>query len=266
MDLSICSFVSGSSGNCSFVAAGGTRLLVDAGISAKRIQDKLKQIGTEAGELHGILVTHEHSDHTKGIGVLARRYNLPVYATEGTWAGMQKCIGEIPPWQVRTIDAGDEFYIDDIVVSPFSVSHDANDPVGYRLHYGMRSVAVATDTGRITKQLAEQLYGVDFLLFESNHDPDMLKNNPNYPMYLKKRILGSKGHLSNEACANALINVCEKGTRHVLLGHLSQHNNTPELAFDTVSNILKEKGVQVGRDIDLSVADADASSPVFCIS
>ncbi|MGI6214353.1 MAG: MBL fold metallo-hydrolase [Christensenellales bacterium] len=265
MDLSICSFVSGSSGNCSFVGAGKTRILVDAGVSAKRIKDKLQQMGSSAEDLSAILVTHEHTDHIKGIGVLARRHHVPVYATQGTWDGMHKKIGEIPPWQVRVIDAGEEFYIDDIAVSPFSISHDANDPVGFRLHYGMHSVAIATDTGRITKSLAKELSGADFLLFESNHDPEMLKNNPRYPAYLKRRILGSKGHLSNEACANALLSICENGTRSVLLGHLSLQNNTPDIALQTVSRVLEEKGVRIGRDIDLNIADAENSSSVFII-
>ncbi len=265
MDLSICSFVSGSTGNCSFIGAGDTRILVDAGISAKRIKDKLLEIGADAESLSAILVTHEHTDHIKGIGVLARRYHIPVYATEGTWNGMKKTVGEIPQSQVRVIDAGEEFYIDDIAVSPFSISHDANDPVGYRVHYGMHSVAIATDTGHITKRIESELSGADFLLFESNHDPDKLKNNPRYPAYLKKRILGIKGHLSNEACANALLSICEKGTRSVMLGHLSLQNNTPDIAFKTVSHILEENGVKAGRDIDLNIADAEKSSPVFII-
>jgi phosphoribosyl 1,2-cyclic phosphodiesterase len=265
MDLSLCSLVSGSIGNCTYVAGGNTRLLVDAGTSAKRITERLCNLGIPAEELNGILVTHEHTDHIQGVGVLARRYNIPIYATHGTWEAMYDKIGNIEKHQIRVISADDDFYIDDIAVSPFAISHDANEPVAFRLYYNARSVSVATDLGHACKKVKSRLSGSDFLLFESNHDPTLLENNSRYPAVLKKRISGRKGHLSNEACAMCLMDLLETGVKNVMLGHLSQQNNTPELALSTVSDVLESKGVVVGKDVSISIADPEISSSLYLI-
>ncbi len=265
MNLALCSLSSGSSGNVSFVAAGNTRLLVDAGLTGRRVMELLNGIDVLPETLSGILVTHEHIDHVKGVGVLARKFRIPVYANEKTFEAMYKTVGEIPPWQRRYFDTGDDFYIGDLAVTPFGISHDAAEPVGFRLYYGGRSVALATDMGIMPKKVVQQLAGADLVLIESNHDPELLRHNPHYPERLKRRILGNKGHLSNMACAEALMTLGETGVRHALLGHLSHENNTPELAMGTVTEQLKEKGVLNGRDIHIDMTWRDRAGGMYTV-
>lgn len=265
MTFSMHSLASGSKGNVTYVQAGNTRLLIDAGLSGRRVTELLSAIQVLPESLDGILVTHEHNDHIQGVGVMARKYHVPIYANHGTWQAMARKVGEIPPWQRRVFDTGDDFYIGDFAVTPVAISHDAAEPVAFRLYYGARSVAVATDMGYISKGVMRSLQGADLMILESNHDPDMLKNNPCYPETLKRRILGRKGHLSNEACADALYALGEAGLRHVLLGHLSADNNTPALAMDTVESALKARGVQVGREICIDMTWQDRCSERYTI-
>ncbi len=253
MNLSLCSLSSGSSGNVTLVEAGNTRLLVDAGLTGKKTTELLGQVNVLPETLHGILVTHEHIDHVRGVGVLARKYRIPIYANENTWEGMYKSVGEIAAWQRRVFNTGEDFYVEDIGITSFAISHDANEPVAFRLHYGGRSVAVATDMGVVTKRVIRNLAGTDLVLLESNHDPQMVMNNANYPYRLKQRILGNKGHLSNEDCAQALLKLGETGVKHALLGHLSHENNTPDLAMNTVCEQLLKCGVEAGRDIQIDM-------------
>ena len=170
---------------------------------------------------------------------------------------MARSVGEIAPWNRRVIEAEGDFFIGDLALLPFSIPHDAADPVGYRVFYGGRSVATATDMGYMRKSVLKTLSGVDVLLLESNHDPDLLMQNPHYSLYLKQRILSNHGHLSNAASADALVNLYESGVRQVLLGHLSGENNTPELALMTASERLRREGVQPGADVGLGLAWRD---------
>lgn len=254
MEMIFCPLFSGSSGNALYVATERTRLLVDAGLPGKVVTDALVGIGVNPASLSAILITHEHSDHIKGAGVLSRKFDLPIYATPGTWLAMEQSIGPVSPRNRREFYPDTDFFVDEIGVVPFGIPHDAAEPVGYRLSYGRFSVATATDMGIMRKNVLEQLAGVDLLLLESNHDPDMLKRNPRYSQALKKRILGNKGHLSNEACAQAVLSLAETGVRHVVLGHLSAENNLPELAFNTVCGMLKEAGLVCGRDVTVDMA------------
>jgi phosphoribosyl 1,2-cyclic phosphodiesterase len=265
MNLSLCSLSSGSSGNVTYIAAGKTRLLVDAGLTGKRITELLGQIGVLPEMLNGILVTHEHVDHVRGVGVLARKYRIPVYANEKTWEAMYRQVGEVAPWQRRVFNTEEDFYVDDLAVMPFGISHDTVEPVAFRLFYGGRSVAVATDMGTATKKVIRNLEGADLVLLESNHDPLMVMNNTCYPYRLKQRILGNKGHLSNEDCALTLLKLGETGVRHALLGHLSRDNNTPQLAMDTVCASLHAHGVAVGRDIALDMTWRDRIGGTYTI-
>lgn len=265
MHLSLCSLSSGSSGNVSFVAAGNTRLLVDAGLTGRRVIELLGGIGVLPETLGGILVTHEHVDHVRGVGVLARKFHLPIYANEQTFEAMYHTVGEIPPWQKRIFDTGEDFYVGDLAIMPFGISHDAAEPVGFRLYYGGRSVALATDMGVMPKKVIQQLAGADLVLIESNHDPELLRHNPHYPDRLKQRILGNKGHLSNMACADALTALGETGVRHALLGHLSHENNTPELAMGTVTEQLKSRGVVNGRDIYIDMTWRDRAGGMYTV-
>ncbi len=252
-----CPLYSGSSGNCAYVSDGKTGILIDAGLSGRQIVDALSQIGVLPETLAGIIITHEHSDHVKGAGILSRRYHLPIYANDGTWQGMARQVGAVPAGLSRSFETGQDFYIDGLAVHPFSIPHDANDPVGFRVYAGARSVAAATDMGYVRRDVLEALRGADMVLFESNHDPDMLLRNPHYSSALKQRILGRHGHLSNEACGQGICLLADSGVRHVILGHLSGENNTPELAMDTSLRILEARGIAVGQDMGLYMAWRD---------
>lgn len=263
MRFTFCPLFSGSSGNAIFIGVKDTRILIDAGMPGRAIENALQQIGVLPETLSAIAVTHEHSDHTKGVGILSRKYHLPVYANERTFNAMAKQVGEIEPRNRRYFENEADFFIGDLSLYPFSTPHDAADPVGYRIYYGSRSVAVATDMGFMRKSVFKTLAGTDVLLLESNHDPDLLMHNPRYSLYLKQRILSDHGHLSNQDSAKALLALYETGVRQVLLGHLSGENNTPELALSTATETLANAGVAVNEDIGLGVAWRDRVSTKF---
>ncbi len=265
MDMYFCPLYSGSSGNALFCQYGNTRLLIDAGKSGKTIEDALASIGADIRSISGVLITHEHSDHISGAGVLARKYHLPLYATRETWWAMRDKLGKIPPDTVREIEAGKDFWLGDIGVAPFSIPHDAADPVGFRLWGGNVSVSTATDLGAFTEDVYANVAGSTLVLLESNHDPDMLRANPRYSAALKARILGDHGHLSNEACSAALLRLIGAGTTDVILGHLSGENNTPGLARRVSENTLAREGIRTGADVQLQIALRDETGEVYCI-
>ena len=238
----------------------------DAGKSGKTIEDALASIGADIRSLSGVLITHEHSDHIHGAGIISRKYHLPLYATPGTWAAMEGKIGRIDPGFRREIQAGRDFYLGEIGVVPFAIPHDAADPVGFRLYGGKLSVATATDLGHFSRFVYDQIAGSDLVLLESNHDPDMLKANPHYSAQLKARILGDHGHLSNESCAGALLRLIAAGTGTVLLGHLSGENNTPDLARQVSSDALAREGIQPGRDVPFKVNGDNLPRQEFQVS
>lgn len=251
-----CSLYSGSSGNAIFYSAGQTRILVDAGVSAKRITGALISIGERPEGLSAILITHEHIDHMRGVRVFSNKYGIPVYANMNTWSGMIDTAGLLKPCNIRYFETGTDFCIEGVTVRSFPVSHDAVEPVGFSFHYGGRKVTTATDIGYITRELVDSIEDSDLLLLESNHDVEMLKVGP-YPWPLKQRILGDKGHLSNEAAGKVVAHLARKGTKRFLLGHLSKENNFPELAYQTVCNALLESDFQVGTDVTLDIALRD---------
>jgi len=265
MEMYFCPLYSGSSGNALFCQYGETRLLIDAGKSGKTIEDALAGIGADIRTVSGVLITHEHSDHIAGAGVLARKYHLPLYATAGTWKAMENKIGKIPPDMRREIAAGRDFWLGDIGVVPFSIPHDAADPVGFRLYGGGVSVSTATDLGFFSDEVRSNVAGSTLVLLESNHDPDMLRANPRYTAALKERILGNHGHLSNEACAEALLSLITAGTTDVILGHLSGENNTPTLARKVSGRALEREGIREGIDMRLRVALRDEVGSVFIL-
>ena len=260
-----CPLFSGSSGNVLFCQYGETRLLIDAGKSGKTIEDALDSIGADIRSISGVLITHEHSDHILGAGVLARKYRLPVYATRETWQAMEGKVGKSPPDMMRVIEAGRDFWLGDIGVAPFSIPHDAADPVGYRLYGGNLSISTATDLGIFSEEVFSPIAGSTLVLLESNHDPDMLKTNPRYSAALKKRILGDRGHLSNEACSRALLRLIGAGTADVILGHLSGENNTPVLARKVSVAALEREGIRPDRDVRVEVARRDETGSVYIL-
>ncbi len=246
------SLISGSSGNATYLADGKTHILIDCGMSGKQLLESLNRIGVSPEALDALLITHEHSDHTKGAGVAARRYGLPVYATEGTHAAMN--IGDIADEQIKIIDSSHDFEIGTIGVKAFDIPHDAAEPVGYSFYIGGEKVSLATDIGHMHKSLIEQLAKSKMVILESNHDVDMLQFGP-YPFPLKQRILSDVGHLSNENAAKTALQLINSGTEHIMLGHLSEKNNHPEIAMMETYNALTFAGVKVGEDVTLQVAD-----------
>lgn len=260
--MKICSLFSGSSGNAIFVAEGKTKLLVEAGLSGKKIAGALCSIGESLSEISAILVSHEHLDHVRGAGVLSRRYDLPIYATAGTWEALEKMIGPVSECNKRIFSSYEPFAIGDIEVAPFPIPHDANEPVGYSFSSGGKKVTIATDIGHISLDLLRCFEDSDLLLLESNHDPEMLRMGP-YPWPLKQRIAGKHGHLSNDDAGEVVAYMAERGTKKFLLGHLSKQNNFPELAYQTVRSVLCEKCVDAGSDVMLDVALRDRVSRVI---
>ena len=265
MQIRFCPLYSGSSGNALFVQYGETRVLIDAGKSGRMITEALAFIGEDPKNLDAILVTHEHTDHVAGVGILARKLHVPVYATGGTWRGMGWKVGDIPADQQRVFEAGESFFIGKLEVAPFAIPHDANEPVGFRLWGGEHSIATATDLGYFPKELLDRVGGADLVLLESNHDPDMLMANDHYSQALKKRILGRRGHLSNEACAEAAVLLRDTGVRNLILGHLSGENNTPRLALETTEARCEIEGMKLGEDIRIDVAYRDRVGAVYTI-
>lgn len=242
--MKFCPLASGSGGNCTYVGSNDTHLLVDAGLSGKRIETALSSI--DVPRLDGILITHEHTDHISGAGVMSRRYNLPLYATPETWRFLlhNNTIGTVAQGLQKTITPGNQAMIGDIEVSAFNVSHDAAQPVGYCLQVGNYKAAVATDMGYVTDTVRAILKDVNIMLLESNHDIEMLQNGP-YPNMLKERVVGSLGHLSNVAAGALLADIASDVISHVFLGHLSEENNRPMLALDTVQSILAANEVVI---------------------
>jgi phosphoribosyl 1,2-cyclic phosphodiesterase len=253
---------SGSSGNAVFVECGGARLLVDAGVPARRVAAELDSLAVDPVSLCGVLVTHEHSDHISGVGALSRRFNVPVYAAERTWHAMAGRLGEIAQRNVRVFEPGQDFYIRGLNVMPFRTPHDAADPVGFSLSAGRCKLSVATDIGCASKSWMREVENSDVLLIESNHDVGMLEAS-RYPYELKRRILGRRGHLSNDEAALAVLKLCERGVRNFILGHLSGENNYPDLAFESVAATLREAGIAPGADISVTVAPRSGGSAVL---
>ena len=243
--MRLCSIASGSSGNCIYVGTDTTHVLVDVGISRKRTEEGLNSLGICPGELDAIFVTHEHSDHISGLGVFSRKYNVPIYATPKTLDAIRGCrsLGAIDDGLFQTVKADESFTIKDMTVNPMRISHDAAEPVAYRFSYGKQKIGVITDLGTYNDYTIESLRGMDALLLEANHDVNMLQVGP-YPYPLKQRILGDRGHLSNENSGRLLSRLLHDKLQYIVLGHLSKENNLPELAYETVKLEITQSDTQ----------------------
>lgn len=250
--MKICPIRSGSKGNAVLIFTEKTKLLIDCGISGKTVEKGMKNIGVDPAELSAILITHEHNDHIKGVGVMTRRYNIPVYANQKTWDAMEKLIGSINQTTKRIIKNNRE-KIGDIKISAFSIPHDAADPVGYCVESENKKASVATDIGVLNESIFKAVKGSSTVFLEANHDRNMLDAG-RYPYNLKQRIKGEKGHLSNDEAGLAAKYLFKMGARNIILGHLSSENNYPLLAKNTVVNILNEAGIKANDDISVSVA------------
>jgi len=247
-NLSVCMLASGSKGNAVFISDGATSILLDAGLSGIEIERRLRSKGLRPENLDAILVSHEHADHIQGVGVLSRRFNLPVYISSKTREVASSQLGSV--YRFNSFECGTTFNIKNLVIHPFSVPHDAQDPAGFTICHNGSKVGIATDLGIATPVVKEHLKGCALLILESNHDPAMLTNGP-YPWSLKQRIKSRTGHLSNEASKNLLKEVQHERLQHVVLAHLSETNNTPQKALNEVGRAI----VRGDTKIDVAIQD-----------
>ncbi len=256
---------SGSSGNCIYTGSSTTHILVDCGISRKRIVEALKDLELDERDLAGILITHEHSDHISGLQVLTKYTDCPFYATRGTIRRILEYdrSGSLDPERFIPVGCDEPFMIGDLKITPMHISHDAADPVGYRIWYGRKKVSICTDLGCYDEYTSDCLKNSNILMLEANHDIRMLQAGP-YPYRLKQRILGDKGHLSNAASGQLLSDILHPDIRQIYLGHLSKENNLPELAYETVRVELLMKDIPYRPD-DLPISIAKRSEPSGCL-
>jgi phosphoribosyl 1,2-cyclic phosphodiesterase len=252
-NLSICMLASGSKGNATYISDGETSILIDAGLSGIELQRRLTSRGLNPEDLDAIVVTHEHSDHVRGVGILSRRFKLPVYINQKTEEASSQ-LGSLH--EIRPFECGTTFNISNLAVHPFSISHDAEDPAGFTVGQNGTTLAIATDMGIATSMVREHLKHCALLILEANHDPQMLQTGP-YPWPLKQRIQSRVGHLSNSESKKLLNELQHENLQHVILAHLSETNNTPQKAFDEVAQALTRCNAQ------LMVADQYNSGPVI---
>ena len=266
MPINFCPIASGSSGNSVYISVDETKMLIDAGLSGIRIQKSLQALNIEANTLDAIFITHEHSDHTQGACILSRRFNIPIYATPKTWEAMSKNrnFSSIAKHNQQYVYAGENLVLGNALIRPFTISHDAAEPVGYNIFSEDKKITVTTDIGCVTDNLKTCISGSDVLLIESNHDVDMVMNG-SYPYLLKKRILGDHGHLSNVNCGKLLAEIMCGKLKHIYLGHLSQDNNRPALAYETVLNILEANNITIGSEKSLYLAERSGISRMVSV-
>jgi phosphoribosyl 1,2-cyclic phosphodiesterase len=247
---------SGSNGNCYFLESGGDSIIVDAGISYKELLNRFTRMKLKLNTLGGVFVTHEHSDHIRGLEVLAKRHEIPIYMTKGTFEAKKLKLNDR---LINFIDDGNKIGVGNIVVEAFSKSHDASEPCSYILNTDKVNVSIITDIGKICHNVINNIKKSDVTFIESNYDEDMLING-RYPYFLKNRILGDRGHISNYEAGLAITQHATKRLKHVFLSHLSGNNNTPELAFNTFKSLIKER-----KDLNLNtmVALRDRESSII---
>ena len=258
-----CTLFSGSSGNCSLVQTETTKVLIDAGESTKKITEALNSINIDPKDINGIIITHEHSDHIKGLGNFSKKYGTPVFANKETWNAMPKQKEKIEENNIKYFTF-DDFSIGDIKIKAFPIPHDAANPCGFNIYYKRKKMSIVTDVGHMNKEIISNLEKSSFLLLESNYEPEVLKCSP-YPYLLKMRIQGPNGHLSNIDAGKTISYLSNHGLKNVMLGHLSKENNFPELAYKTVLNELIENNTSENI-VSLNVANRYEVSPFIDIS
>lgn len=263
-NLKISVLASGSTGNVTYIESEKEKLLIDAGLSGKKIEELLNQIGHSLSEIDGLLITHEHNDHSHGAGVISRKYDIPIYANKDTWNAMGKLIGNIKLQNKCDFENNSLKTIGDIDIESFRVSHDAVNPQFYAIHYNNKTFVIISDTGYISDCVQGVIKNADGYLFECNHDLEMLRSGQ-YPWSLKRRIMSDTGHLSNIDAANYLSKLIGNKTKNIFLGHLSQNNNQKDLAKITVSSILKEHDFNVDNDFILRNTDFDKPTDIMDI-
>ena len=253
--MHITTLASGSSGNCTLVSAGGTHILVDAGISMKRIGGGLAALGLRPGDLGGVLVTHEHTDHVCGLATMTKQHRIPIYAPRTVANYLRRTIAGVEDY-LHIITPGEPFGIGDAVLRAFPTPHDAPESVGYRMDADIR-FGFCTDLGHVTDEVLAALEGVDAAVIEANHDEEMLRYG-SYPYFLKRRILSDSGHLSNASAGRLAVQLARSGASRLILAHLSRENNLPDLALQAVTGALAEAGFSPA----VSVAPAASAQTV----
>ena len=263
--INFCSLYSSSTGNCLFAQGPETNILIDAGVSVRKIEQALASIEVKPESISGILVTHEHSGHTKGIGVFSKKYNVPVFANSKTWDAISKeQVDKISEENRKIFNIEESFNIGELKVFPFGIPHDAADPCGFNLYQDNSKISIATDLGHMTPSIFKHLEKSSFILLESNYEPEVLKFSK-YPYILKKRIDGPNGHLSNIIAGKTISKLIPLGLNTAMLGHLSKENNFPELAYKTVLEELEKEKISTSS-ISLSVASRTAPSTFIRVS
>lgn len=258
-----CSLFSGSTGNSSLIQTENTKILIDVGESAKKISEALVSINVKPEEINAILITHEHSDHIKGLGTFSKRYNIPVYANIDTWNSIPTQREKIVPNNIKYFNF-EKFDIGDLSIIPFSIPHDAANPCGFSIYHGNKKISIATDIGHMTTEVVNNLTNSSFVLLEANYDLNILKCS-SYPYVLKQRISGPNGHLSNDDAGKTISYLVKHGLNSVMLGHLSKENNFPELAYKTVVEQLIENNAN-NNLFNLTVANRYTVSPIIDVS
>lgn len=261
-DLKMSILASGSTGNCTYIESQGQKILVDAGLSGKKIEHLFSMIDRSIDQVDAILVTHEHKDHIHGVGVLSRKYNIPVYANSKTWSQLDNMLGKIAPENRRIFESEKMLTFGDVDILSYQVSHDAIQPQFYAFQKGESRFAMLTDTGYVSDKLRQDLKNATAYLIESNHEIDMLRYGK-YPWSLKKRILGDKGHLSNIDGALAMTDLIGQETKHIYLGHLSRDNNTKEIAMNVMQSILKDYDFDVDKALKLHMTDPQEATQIM---
>ena len=256
---------SGSDGNAIYIESQQEKLLIDAGLSGKKIENLLQSINKSASDLTGILVSHEHRDHIQGVGVLARRHQIPIYANRPTWEAMLPIIKDVPSdlkfeFPIETIKT-----IGDLDIESFSISHDAVLPQFYRIHQADKEFVILTDTGYCSERMIGKLKNADAYIIETNHDVEMLRTGQKYSWDLKQRILSDVGHLSNEDGAQAMVDLFGTKTKHIYLGHRSQENNLKELAHEVMKQTLEMNEIAVGTEVTLHDTYVEQATPLRSI-
>ena len=261
--LNFCSLYSGSSGNSLLVETENTKLLIDAGVSSKKIETALQDIHIEPSSINGILVTHEHTDHVQGLGTISKKFDLPVFVNQETLDAMPKQKDKIASKNIKTFKIADKFTIGDLEIKPFSIPHDAANPCGFNIWKENKKISIATDIGQMTNSILKELEESLFILLEANYDPDVLRCS-SYPFPLKNRIAGPTGHLSNEMAGKTISHLLKSGLKNAMLGHLSKESNFPELAYQTVIDELISNHYDENT-LNLSVASRNLHSKLITI-
>lgn len=262
--FNFCSLYSGSSGNCLLVETSNTKILIDAGESSKKISSALSSLDIDPNEINAILVTHEHSDHVRGLGTFSKKYDIPVFANSKTWDAMPEQSSKICEKNMKKFTIEENFEIGDLKVHPFKIPHDAANPCGFNFTYNNKKISIATDIGHMTSNIIHKLEDSHFILLESNYDPEILKFS-SYPYSLKQRIAGPNGHLPNSEAGKTISYLINSGLKEVMLGHLSKENNFPELAYKTVVEELIENDIDCSK-IKINVANRFTPTSVVSVS